>query len=30
VSDTALTVVAIVAGLLGLAVVAWYLFGPRE
>ena len=29
-SDTALTVVAIVAGLVGVAVVAWYLFGPRE
>lgn len=29
-SDTVLTVVAIAAGLVGLAVVAWYLFGPRE
>jgi hypothetical protein len=29
VSDTALTVVAVVAGLVGAAVVAWYLFGPR-
>jgi len=30
VSDTALVVVAVVAGLVGAAVVAWYLFGPGE
>jgi hypothetical protein len=29
VTDTALTVVAVAAGVVGAAVVAWYLFGPR-
>jgi hypothetical protein len=29
VTDTALTALAVAAGLVGVAVVAWYLFGPR-
>jgi hypothetical protein len=27
--DTALVVLAVAAGVVGAAVVAWYLFGPR-
>jgi hypothetical protein len=29
VTDTALVVLAVAAGVVGAAVVAWYLFGPR-